>query len=327
MQIAVTGATGVLGHRLVERLADRGHDVYGLARDEGGVELVEGCGGTARRGDVLDPDSLESLPEVETLVHAATSIPTATKPTEEDWAQNDRVRIEGIHNLIDVLGEAVDHVLFPSVVWVARQPDGSQFDETAPRNPVRATRSAATVEEYLEEAGPEYGFESAVLRCGYFYAPDAAHTRQFGESLLSGSLPIVGGGVLGRRDAELSFVHASDAARAFADAVEAELSGCYHVVDDQPATLADFLETFADYLETSSPRRLPGWLAKFVVGSEAVDMLTNPMPTTNQKLRDAVGWEPSYPTYREGLKQVVETWETDGTLVDRGEGYEWNGGI
>ena len=327
MQVAVTGATGVLGHRLVERLVDRGHEVYGLARDEDGCDLVERRGAVARQGDVLDPDSLESLPDVETLVHAATSIPTATKPTEEDWERNDRVRVEGIHNLIDVLGETVDRVFFPSVVWVARRPDGSQFDETAPRNPTRATRSAATVEESLAEAGSEYGFESAVLRCGYFYGPDAAHTRQFGESLLSGTLPVVGGGLLGRQDARLSFVHASDAASAFADAIDADVSGCYHVVDNQPVTLADFLGSFADYLDTSSPRRLPGWLATFLVGSEAVDLLTNPMPTTNRKFGDAVGWEPQYPTYEEGLQQVVDTWETDGTLVERGDGYEWNGGV
>ncbi len=325
MKVAVTGATGVLGHRLVSRLADRGHEVYGLTRDEDGAELVEHCGGIACQGDVLDPGSLESLPAVDVLVHAATSIPTSTKPTDAEWEQNDSVRIEGSHNLVDVLGDSLDRIVFPSVVWVARQPDGSTFDETAPRDPDRTTRSAAAVEEYLDEASATAGFESAVLRCGYFYAPDAAHTRQFGESLLSGSLPIVGGGLLGRQDAKLSFVHASDAARAFVDAIDAELSGCYHVVDDQPATLADFLGTFADCLDTTSPRRLPGWLAKFVIGSEAVDLLTNPMPTTNQKFKRATGWEPTYPSYTDGLQQVVDSWLDDGTLTEQGGGYKWNG--
>jgi hypothetical protein len=32
------------------------------------------------------------------------------------------------------------------------------------------------------------------------------------------------------------------------------------------------------------------------------------MPTSNDRLREAFDWEPRYPTYREGLDAVVETW-------------------
>ena len=50
----------------------------------------------------------------------------------------------------------------------------------------------------------------------------------------------MGGGLLCRRDAALSSIHVDDAARAFADAVEARVTGSYHVVDDRPVTVADF---------------------------------------------------------------------------------------
>jgi hypothetical protein len=44
------------------------------------------------------------------------------------------------------------------------------------------------------------------------------------------------------------------------------------------------------------------------------------MPTTNEKARRDLDWEPTYPTYREDLRQVVETWREDGTLAElRGE--------
>jgi len=55
-----------------------------------------------------------------------------------------------------------------------------------------------------------------------------------------------------------------------------------------------------------------------------VDVMTTPMPTTNDRFREVVGWEPEYSTYREGLRQVVETWRNDGTLSETGEGFEWN---
>lgn len=324
MDVFVTGATGVLGHRLVERLSDRGHHVVGLVRDEEGAALVEARGGTAHRGDVLEPDTVAgAIDDPDAVVHAATAIPTKTKPTDGDWALNDRVRLEGARNLLATFGDATDEFLFPSVVWLARQPDGSRFDEEAERHPDRATRTAAEVEDLLSEAGVEHGFDATVLRCGFFYAPDAAHTRQFGRQLLDGDLPIVGGGLLGRRDAELSFVHADDAARAFADAVESDASGLYHVVDDRPVAAATFVEELADRLSAPEPGRVPGWLARFFVGKVTAEMMTSPMPTTNERFREATGWEPRYPTYRDGLEQVVETWANDGTLRETADGYEW----
>ena len=318
MKVFVTGATGVLGRRLVDRLTDRGHEVLGLARDDAGERSVEKRGGTARHGDVLDPATLERAvdDDVEVLVHAATALPDSTKPTGTEWSRNDRVRLEGAKNLLDVAPASVRRVLFPSVVWVARQPDGSGFDETAERHPDRATRSAAEVEDLLERRATEGEFDAAVLRCGLFYAPDARDTREWAARLLDGDLPVVGGGPLGRRDAELSFVHADDAAAAFVAAIEIGASGLYHVVDDEPATPAVFFGRFADLLDAPEPGRVPAWLARFFVGKVGAGLLASPMPTTNERARAELGWEPEYPTYRGGLARIVETWRADGTLAD-----------
>ena len=318
MKVFIAGATGVLGRRIVDRLADCDHEVVGLARDDAGERTVERRGGTARRGDVLDPETLDASvdDDVDVVVHAATAIPASTKPSEAEWSRNDRVRSEGARNLLDAAPEGLRQVVFPSVVWVARQPDGSPFDETDDRHPDRATRSAAAVERFLEERAAAADFDAAVLRCGFLYAPDARDTRNWGERLLNGDLPVVGGGLLGRRDAELSFVHADDAAAAFVAAVEAEASGIYHVVDDEPVTGAAFFETFAERLGAPEPGRIPAWLARFIVGKVTAEGFTRPMPTTNEKAKRDLDWEPEYPTYRDGIEQVVETWRTTGTLSE-----------
>lgn len=315
MRIFIAGSTGVLGRRLVERLTDRGHDVIGLVRDAAGGALVESLGGTARRGDVLEPETLApAMQGADTVIDAATALAVKTKPTEEDWARNDRVRVEGIRNLVAAADDDVERILFPSIVWVARQPDGARFDEEAVRYPDRATKSAADVEDFLRDAAQTHGFDVTILRLGFLYASDAGHTRQMGDQLLSGDLPIVGGGLIGRRDAELSLLHADDAAQAFVDAIDANLTGLYHVVDDQPVTVADFFAAFAAELGAPKPRRIPGWFARFFVGKESVALLTNPFPTAADRFRRETDWEPMYPSYREGLAQIVETWERDGTL-------------
>lgn len=73
--------------------------------------------------------------------------------------------------------------------------------------------------------GVEGDLDIGILRCGWFYAPEAAHTRPFGRDLLGRDLPIVGTGFFGREDAVLSYLHVGDAARSFAAATEGDATG------------------------------------------------------------------------------------------------------
>lgn len=327
MRIFIAGSTGVLGRRLVAECVGRGHDVVGLTRDDRGDTIVQERDGEPRRGDVLDRGSLvDAADGADVVVHAATSIPTETNPSDDAWAENDRVRRQGAENLVAAAAATdADRFILQSVGWVARQPDGRRFDETADPNPDRTTRSALNAEEIITAAADEQGFDPVILRGGWYYAPDGATTRTFGERLLAGRLPIVGGGLLGRQDATMSLLHSDDASRAFADAVDGDVTGTFHVVDDEPVPLAAYLRAFADRLDAPSPRRIPAWLARFFVGKHTSRFLSSSMPTTNGRFRDAFGWEPHYPSYREGLEQVVERWRDDGIVRATDEGYEWIG--
>lgn len=315
MRVFVAGATGVLGRRLVDCLTGRGHEVVGLVRDEDGKQMVESRGGTARYGDVLEPATIHQAMDrdTEVLVHAASAIPDSTKPTDAEWRKNDRVRKEGVETLLAAAPDDLQQVVFPSVVWVARPPDGSAFDETDERNPGRSSRSAAAVERLLTERTTEREFTATVLRNGLFYAADARETRSWAKELLERRLPIVGGGLLGRRDAPISVVHVDDAARAATAAIERDAGGIYHIVDDEPVTGAEFFGTFAEKLDAPQPRRVPGWLARLHVGKTNTKTMTEPMVTTNKKARQKLGWEPTYPSYDAGLQQLIDTWAADGT--------------
>lgn len=314
MKAFIAGATGVLGWRLVEQFSDAGHDVVGLTRDDEGDAVVEDHGGQPVRGDILEPDTLFDAvdDDVDVIIHAATAIPTSTNPAQDEWSLNDRVRREGAGHLVDIAGTVdADRFLMQSIVWVARPPDGSPFDESSEPHPNRITQSALDAERTVTSRAGELDYAPVVLRGGWFYAADTAHTRQIGERLETGDLPIIGGGLLGRKDTPISFIHVDDMARAFLAAAEGEATGTFHVVDDEPTSLADFLTELADRLGGPKPSRVPGWLARFMVGKSFVRLMTSPMRTSNTKLRDAFDWSPAYPTVRDGLDHVVEEWERD----------------
>lgn len=312
MKIFVAGATGVLGRGLVRQFVARGHEVLGLVRDERGRGVVESLGGVGRAGDLFDAESLARAAQgAEVFVHAATSIPLKTRPTARDWEMNNRIRRDGTRALAASAARVGAKLyLQQSIVWVARPPDGSYFDESSAPQPDDISRSAYDGENIAFEAGERAGFNVSVLRCGWFYGAEAAHTRMFGEGLAKRRIPIIGAG-----DAVWPCLHTEDAARAFVAAAEGNRTGLWHVVDDQPVAVAECLSAFAERLGAPVPRRVPVWLARLVAGRHAVNFFVSSTRTSNHKFRRDFGWMPQYPSYREGFDQIVEAWEAEGFLT------------
>ncbi len=309
MKVFVAGATGVLGRGLVAQLRARGHDVRGLVRSDAGDRAVRELGGEPRRADLFDADALARAADgAEVVVHAATAIPSKRRPSAGDWAMNDRIRRAGTRALCDAAFRIGARLfVLESIVWVARPSDDAPFDERSPANPDRITQSALDAERIAGERAQRDGFRAAVLRCGCFYGPYAIHTRILGEAIAAGRMPIFGSG-----DASGTFLHAEDAAGAFVAAVEGGRGGLWHVVDDQPVTVKNLLTAWAALLGAPHPRTIPVWLARLVAGSRAVEFFTRSTLTTNARFRRDFGWTPRYPTYREGLRQVVSAWRTEG---------------
>ena len=156
MRVFITGATGVLGTRLVAELANRGHEPVGLVRDDDddGARTVERRGGTPAHGDLFDAGSLaDTAGDADAVVHAATSTPTKPKPSAEDWGENDRVRVEGAAALEAAARVDADRFLTHTVVRASRNRDGSAFDEDASPNTDRTTASVVDAERAVREAG------------------------------------------------------------------------------------------------------------------------------------------------------------------------------
>lgn len=308
MNVFVAGGTGVLGRGLLRQLRERGHHVFALARNSENEQRIRQLGGEPRRADLFDAGSLARAAEgCEVVIHAATAIPSAQRPRPKDWVLNDRIRREGTRALTEAAAKVGAKLyLQQSIAWLARPADGSPFDEDSPPRPDEITQSALDGEQIAQEAGAKHGFRVSVLRCGWFYGPDARHTRMFGQMLVARKLPIVGDG-----NAIWALLHTEDAAGAFVAAAEARQSGLWHVVDNEPVSSAEFLTYFAQKLGAKPPRRVPIWLAKIAAGKRAVEFMTASTRTTNTRFRQATGWMPQFPSYREGIEQIVAAWRAE----------------
>src|SRR5579864_211174 len=127
MEIIVTGATGVLGCSVVPRCVANGHHVRALARSPANAETVRGLGAEPVTFDLFDRQCVqEAVAGSEVVLHLATKIPPTNQLRKDSaWTENDRIRREGTHNLIEAaLFHKVQRFVYPSVTL--EYPDSEQ---------------------------------------------------------------------------------------------------------------------------------------------------------------------------------------------------------
>lgn len=309
MRVFVVGATGVLGRRIVRQFAERHHQVVALSRRPENDKTIRSLGSEPRTANPFDvPSLVRAAAGADVVVHAATKIPSRVRIRPRDWAENDRIRRDGIRALLEATAAiGARQYIQQSIVWLARPSDEAEFDEgSVHRNPHPAYQSMVDGEASVCAASERHGFRAAILRAGNLYSADAAQTRQMGEGLARRRLPIIGNGL-----AIWRLVHAEDVARAFVFTAESEKAGLWHVVDDEPVSVSAFLEAMASRLRVRPPRRIPVWLARLVVGREIVSFFTASTRTSSARLKRDLGWTPAFPTFREGLDEIVAAWRAE----------------
>lgn len=156
---------------------------------------------------------------------------------------------------------------------------------------------------YLEETvtGADWT-EGVVLRYGGFYGPGTSLGRggEHLEAMRKRRFPVVGdgGGVW-------SFIHIVDAAEATVAAMMRGARGIYNIVDDEPAQVAVWLPAAAEALGARPPRRVPRWVGRMLAGAPGSVMMTEVRGACNGKAKRDLGWQPSHPSWRQGLARAA----------------------
>jgi len=303
MKILVTGATGILGRRLVPALVTGGASVRALVRAPQASDALRAAGAEPVVGDMFDAGSLEAAAAgCDVVVHGATRLPRVFPGRPSDFAENDRIRRDGTRNLLAAAaGAGVRRFVLQSIVWVHGDQQGTWIDEDATLKPGVLARSAVDAEAETRESAAHHGFQADILRCGGFYDAGSWHTREIISRLKARTAPIVGEGANYQ-----CFVHVADAAAAFARAATADREGdTYFVVDDEPVRLGEYLTWLARATGASAPLRVPEFLARLTLGSEMAAAYGASLRCRNDRLKSQLGWSPRYPSFRDGYEQDV----------------------
>jgi nucleoside-diphosphate-sugar epimerase len=153
-----------------------------------------------------------------------------------------------------------------------------------------------------ERLAMESGLPAVVVRPSHVYGPGGWYANELIARLRQpGRLAVIG---RGRNLWDV--VHVEDVASALILAVERGRPGeIYHVVDDEPIAFYDFMALTAKALGVGAPRRVPAALARMIAGTPAVAAATRSARSSNDKLKRELGWQPRFPTAREGIADAV----------------------
>ncbi|WAZ22573.1 NAD(P)-dependent oxidoreductase [Streptomyces cinnabarinus] len=303
MRVFVAGGAGMLGRRLVPRLVARGHEVTATTTGAGKVALLERLGARAVVMDGLDAMSVGEAvgtARPDAIVHQMTAIRGKPDIRHMDrwFAVTNRLRTEGTDHLLAAAeATGVRHVVAQSYGgWNGIQEGGWIKTEDDPTDPMTGTAAepVMTAIRHVEDAVTKAG--GVALRYGAFYG-DGALDSQI-ALLRKRQFPLVGQGT-----GYCSWIHLDDAASATVLALEQRATGVYDIVDDEPAPAAQWLPYLADCVDAKPPMRVPVWLARLLAGEVAVAMMTRGRGFSNAKAKRELGWEPRYPSWREGFRK------------------------
>jgi nucleoside-diphosphate-sugar epimerase len=97
MKVLVTGATGLLGSHIVDRLTERGYQVRALARKKSNLDHLRTAGAEIVFGDIEDRTSLPAALEgIEVVFHTAARV----MPGWGSWQQFEAAIVKGTENML-----------------------------------------------------------------------------------------------------------------------------------------------------------------------------------------------------------------------------------
>jgi nucleoside-diphosphate-sugar epimerase len=270
---------GYIGAQLLRNLSRSGWKASGTTLSESSADALRSEGLEVVAADLRISDLrvlTENNPSV--VVHCASSGKGGAVAYREIFLETTTRLIQDTN---------FEHLIFTSSTSVYAQTDGSLVTETDSAEPERETGKILRETEELVLA-----HQGTVLRLAGIYGPGRCVPL---EKLLSGEAVVEGDG-----ERIMNSIHRDDAVSALYLAAANRCQGIFNVADNTPVTQLEWFQwvcaRLSRPLPPSAPRNLNrkrAWTSKKV---------------SNAKLR-SMGWSPVYPSFREGLEELINEQE------------------
>jgi nucleoside-diphosphate-sugar epimerase len=327
----VTGATGLVGTHVAQRLRRDGWDVRALVRDPTHAGALTHIGVQLVAGDILEPTGFASAARgCDVIVHTAAAV-----TARGGWEAFRRPNIDGTRNAIVAAADAKARLVHVSSVAVygnsgryAAPGERTGEDTALPPIPDHAfyARSKRESEELVLQAHRDGRVWATAVRPDVVYGRyDRQFVPRMARLLQRGFAPLIGDG-----SSTLAIVHAENVADGIVRAAVSDVAGgrAYNLANDHDVTVAEFFRLAGVGLDIRLRTvRIPFGLAKGALGvfkliapmflgsqfnavtSASLDFMSRDNPFTSERARRELGWSP--PVRPEiGVPDAFRWWRT-----------------
>jgi len=298
MNITITGATGFIGRRLIDRLGAEPHQLHALSRRTN-IKFGDTAVWITKWDPVREDPPGESLANADAVVHLAGE-PVAQRWTPEAKRSIRESRVASTQRLVHALS-AQPHR--PSVLVCASAIGiyGSRGDEIL-------TESSTFGNDYLAEVCQEWekqatlaeslGMRVARIRTGVVLGK--------GGGALQKMLPpfkAFVGGKIGSGKQWMSWIHLDDLVGILYHALTNPMSGAFNATAPNPVTNSEFTSELASALGRPALFPVPGFALKAMFG-EMAEMLLGGQRVL-PRATEAAGYRFQYPESGAALRDIL----------------------
>jgi len=322
----VTGATGLVGSYIVERLRHDNWDVRALVRSP--ATWLESAGVACAKGDVLDSESFSRAANgCDVVFHTAAAVTTGG-----GWEAFRRLNVDGTENAIVAAEGAKARLVHLSSVAVygpeARYQKSVKTDEDMPLGPLPEqmfyARSKRESEARVMEAHAAGRIWATAVRPDVIYGRrDRQFVPRIAKILTLGVAPSIDGGTT-----TLAMVHAANVADGAVRAALSDRAGgrAYNLANDFDVSARNFFRLAGEGLgkrvklfEISKPaaqRTIGAAIMALktlsmgrmsVLSKDSLDFLMRDNPFTSERARRELGWAPKV-RHEDGIPDAFRWW-------------------
>lgn len=294
---------GYLGSRVARLWINSGQAVAALTRSHQRAEQFLAQQIQPVVGDVTLPNSLQQLPECDTLLFAVGYDRSAS-------ADKRSVYVDGLRHALHALKDRCNRVVYVSSTSVYGQSDGQWIDESSPCEPsTEGGQICLDAEQVVKQMCKENKMHHGILRLSGIYGP--GRLLRSVERLKSGE-PIAG-----NPNAWLNLTHVDDAATAVLACEQHGGDGEICLINDgSPCLRSEYYQKLAELTGSPTPEFLanqsdspnaPGKKTASLVSSRGRPYSSLNKRCRNDRMLNELKVKLTYPDYPSGLQHAISS--------------------
>jgi hypothetical protein len=305
MKVVITGATGFVGSRLVERLQQEGNTILVLTRSatHGRKVFPEIA---FPKVDIVEYSPLESGSWQSVLSGCDAVINLAGAPISERWSEAHKQAIMDSRKIgTEKLVEALAQVNPRPSVWINASAIGyygtsetAAFDETSAPVADDFLSEVCRAWEAAAQTVKDYGPRLVILRLGIVLGMGGAVAKMLTP------FRIFAGGPIGSGRQWFSWIHRDDLVNLILQALkDQQMEGVYNATAPNPVRMAEFCKTLGKVLNRPSWLPVPDFVLETILGDGAQVVLEGQQVLP--KRTEATGFQYQYNQVKDALVEIV----------------------